>query len=58
MTERLPLCDALCGATVRVPHLDGTTLEVAVTDVITPSSVKIVRWVDAAGALPGHQRHD
>jgi DnaJ-class molecular chaperone len=42
-TAPLSLADALCGTTLRIPHLDGSTIELPVTDVVTPSSLKIVK---------------
>lgn len=42
-TVVLSLADALCGTTLKLPHLDGSTTEVQLTDVITPNSIKIVR---------------
>ena len=40
---RLSLADALCGTTINVQHLDGTLLPLSVSDIITPSSAKIMR---------------
>lgn len=43
-TTRVPLADALCGTTVKVPHPSGEVLEMPIQDVITPSYAKIIRW--------------
>ena len=40
---RLPLADALCGATLSIATLDGRTLSVALTDVVAPGSTKTVK---------------
>ncbi|KAL6754140.1 molecular chaperone [Haematococcus lacustris] len=42
-TAPLSMSDALCGTTVRLQHLDGSMVEVTLSDVTTPSSIKIVR---------------
>ncbi|GFR41766.1 hypothetical protein Agub_g2523 [Astrephomene gubernaculifera] len=42
-TATLPLADALCGTTVKIPHLDGTTLDLTISNVIRPGDVKIMR---------------
>jgi len=40
-TARVPLRDALCGTTVQVPNLDGSTIPIVMTnDVIKPTTVK------------------
>lgn len=44
-TAHLPLVDALCGTTLQIPFLDGTTIELPLTDVISPLSIKVVRCV-------------
>lgn len=38
----MSLADALCGTTLRVPTLDGRTLTIPVTEVISPGYVKVV----------------
>lgn len=38
--HRLPLRDALCGLTVNVPTLDGTTIPLKITEVIKPNMTK------------------
>ena len=38
--HRLVLRDALCGATVQVPTLDGTAIPLPMTNVIKPNSTK------------------
>lgn len=43
MTTDLPLADALCGTTLRLAHLDGSSVDLPLNDVITPSSLKVVR---------------
>ncbi len=50
-TVRLSLADALCGTTLSIQHLDGTTLSVPVTEVITPSSCKVIRQAFRAVGL-------
>lgn len=52
-TTRVPLADALCGTTVKVPHPSGEVLEVPIQDVITPSYAKIIRWAAASGGRLG-----
>ncbi|KAK9860385.1 hypothetical protein WJX84_006628, partial [Apatococcus fuscideae] len=42
-TYRLPLADALCGPTMRVPTLDGRQLDVVMEGVAHPHAVKVVR---------------
>ncbi len=42
-TYRLPLADALCGPTMRVPTLDGRQLEVVMEGVAHPNAVKVVK---------------
>jgi DnaJ-class molecular chaperone len=37
------MSEALCGTTLQIPHLDGSTIEVPITDVVNPTSIKIVR---------------
>jgi len=46
-TASLPLVDALCGTTIHIPHLDGSTLELPLTDVISPLSIKVMRCAHA-----------
>ena len=41
--KHVPLADSLCGFTVRVPTLDGRTLEVLISDVVSPTYTKIVK---------------
>jgi hypothetical protein len=45
------LADALCGAALQVRTLDGRTLDVPVTSVITPGSIKIVRCATPGPAM-------
>ena len=40
---RLPLADALCGSTLSVKTLDGRTLSIAVSEVVSPGYVKTVK---------------
>lgn len=40
---RLPLADALCGTTLRIPTLDGRVLSVPVTEIVSPGYEKVVR---------------
>ena len=40
---RLSLADALCGSTLSVATLDGRTLSVALTDVVSPGASKTVK---------------
>ena len=42
-TARISLADALCGTTLSIPHLDGTTLQVPVHELITPGHANNVR---------------
>ncbi|GLC45431.1 hypothetical protein PLESTM_001733300 [Pleodorina starrii] len=42
-TAVLSLADALCGTTLRISHLDGSTLELPVRDVIRPGETKLIR---------------
>lgn len=42
-TARISLADALCGASLKIPHLDGSTVEVPVNDVVTPNFTKIIK---------------
>uniref|UniRef100_A0A7S0RM28 J domain-containing protein n=1 Tax=Chlamydomonas leiostraca TaxID=1034604 RepID=A0A7S0RM28_9CHLO len=42
-TAQLPLVDALCGTVLRIPHLDGSTVEVPLNDVVNNASIKVVR---------------
>ena len=42
-TYRLPLADALCGPTMRIPTLDGRQLDVVMEGVAHPNAVKVVR---------------
>ena len=43
MTAHVSLADALCGGQLAVKTLDGRTLEVPLTSVITPGSARIIR---------------
>jgi hypothetical protein len=54
LRQRVSLADALCGAALQVRTLDGRTLDVPVTSVITPGSAKIIRWARAASE-PGRR---
>ncbi len=38
--HRLPLRDALCGTTVNVPTLDGTTVPMRLTEIVKPNTVR------------------
>ena len=40
---KLPLADAICGTTLRIPTLDGRVLAVPVTEIISPGYEKVVR---------------
>jgi DnaJ family protein B protein 4 len=42
MTHTLPLKDALCGGEVTVRTPDGRTVRVPLTEIVTPTSVKVV----------------
>lgn len=42
-TAVLPLADALCGTTLQIPHLDGTTIDFPVKDLVRPGDTKVVR---------------
>ncbi len=42
-TAQITLADALCGTTLRLQHLDGSTVEVELRDVLTPNSIKVVK---------------
>ncbi|DBB12641.1 hypothetical protein WJX82_008542 [Trebouxia sp. C0006] len=42
-SHKLPLVDALCGASFTIAHLDGRQLPIAVNDVAGPNSQKVVR---------------
>ena len=44
-TASVLLVDALCGTTLQIPHLDGSTLELPLTDIVTPLSIKVMRCV-------------
>jgi len=39
---RLPLIDGLCGAALRIPTLDGRTLDIPVSDVVDSGARKVV----------------
>eukprot|EP00798_Chlamydomonas_sp_ICE-L_P008304 gene8304-1576_t len=43
ITKRLMLVDALCGTTMSIPLLDGSKIDVPVNDIITPTSVKLLK---------------
>ena len=40
---RVPLVDALTGTTVTLKTLDGRTLDVPVTEVVSPGHVKVIK---------------
>jgi DnaJ homolog subfamily B member 4 len=40
---RLTLADALCGTTLRIATLDGRTISVPVSEVVSPGTEKVVR---------------
>ncbi|KAG2429150.1 hypothetical protein HYH02_014185 [Chlamydomonas schloesseri] len=42
-TAVVSLADALCGTTLQIPHLDGTTIELPIRDVIRPGESKVLR---------------
>jgi DnaJ-class molecular chaperone len=44
-SARLSLTEALCGTTLNIPHLDGTTIPLPVQDIISPNAMKVVRYV-------------
>ena len=43
VTARIPLVDALCGATIALTSLDGRPLTVTTTGVATPTATKVVK---------------
>lgn len=51
--QHLSLADALCGSDLQVKTLDGRTLDVPITNVITPGSAKVIRWVERQAGLQG-----
>ena len=64
-TARVPLVDALCGATINLRSLDGRPLTVTTTGVATPSATKVVKGEGmpiskAGGSVKGdlHVRFD
>uniref|UniRef100_A0A7S3R873 J domain-containing protein n=1 Tax=Dunaliella tertiolecta TaxID=3047 RepID=A0A7S3R873_DUNTE len=42
-TANLLLVDALCGTTLQIPYLDGSSVELPLTDVISLLSIKVIR---------------
>lgn len=42
-TLHIGLVDALCGTTLNVPHLSGSTVQVPLTDIVSPNSTKVIR---------------
>ncbi len=42
-SSRLTLADALCGTTLRIATLDGRTISVPVSEIVSPGSEKVVR---------------
>ncbi|GIM06063.1 hypothetical protein Vretimale_10488, partial [Volvox reticuliferus] len=42
-TVVLPLADALCGTTLKIPHLDGSTIEVPIRGVVRPGDARVLR---------------
>eukprot|EP00198_Chlamydomonas_reinhardtii_P013276 XP_001702613.1 DnaJ-like protein [Chlamydomonas reinhardtii] len=42
-TAVVSLADALCGTTLQIPHLDGTTIDLPIRDVIRPGESKVLR---------------
>ncbi len=55
-TAKISLADALCGCTVKIPYLDGTTIEVPISDVVTPGFTKLVRWEGRSGGRARRRR--
>ncbi|GAX73219.1 hypothetical protein CEUSTIGMA_g672.t1 [Chlamydomonas eustigma] len=42
-TARVSLAEALCGTTLKIEHVDGSLISFPVTDVITPTSNKVIK---------------
>lgn len=43
LTQKVSLADALCGVSFKVTTLDGRTLDVSPTGVISPNAIKVIR---------------